>query len=192
MEESMTTVSRPFTISVLIAFAAMALLALSFLPSSAAAQEKTVSEKMVGTWTMVSNISTSADGKKSDTFGPNARGLLIFTNYGRYSWNTVSKLPKFASNNQNTGTADENKAAVRGSVAHFGTYLVNDVDKSFTVTVEGSAYPNSSGTSLKQMVAVWADEMTITSVALDGGTVEIKWKKVPAIDPLLGVGAGPG
>jgi len=39
-----------------------------------------------------------------------------------------SDLPKFASNNRNDGTSDEYKAIVQGSIAHFGTYTVNEAD----------------------------------------------------------------
>ena len=41
-------------------------------------------------------------------------------------------LPKFASNNRETGTAEENKAIVQGSLACFGTYSVSETDKSIT------------------------------------------------------------
>jgi hypothetical protein len=35
---------------------------------------------------------------------------------------------KFASNNRNEGTPEENKAIVQGSIAHFGTYTVNEAE----------------------------------------------------------------
>ena len=37
----------------------------------------------VGTWTLVSAI-TERDGNKSDTFGPNAKGVLMFDANGHY------------------------------------------------------------------------------------------------------------
>jgi hypothetical protein len=36
---------------------------------------------------------------------------------------TRSDVPKFASDSRNTGTSEENKAAVQGSIAYFGTLL---------------------------------------------------------------------
>ena len=44
---------------------------------------------------------------------------------GHISLTTLrSDRPKFQSNNRITGTADENKAIVQGSIAYFGTYVV--------------------------------------------------------------------
>ena len=49
---------------------------------------------------------------------------------------TRSDLPKFASNNRETGTAEENKAIVQGSLAYFGAYSVSEPDKTITSHVE--------------------------------------------------------
>jgi len=66
----------------------------------------------VGTWTLVSAIS-ERDGNKSDTFGPNAKGVLMFDANGHYMIGFIAaNLPKFASSNRATGSADENKAVV--------------------------------------------------------------------------------
>ena len=71
----------------------------------------------VGTWMLVSAI-TERDGDKSDTFGPNAKGVLMFDANGHYMITFIgASLPKFASNNRATGTADENKAVVGGSLS---------------------------------------------------------------------------
>src|SRR5438045_7488106 len=94
----------------------------------------------VGTWTLVS-ATIEQGGAKSDTFGPNAKGVLVFDAGGRYVINFfAANLPKFASNNRANGTAEENKAIVAGSLAHFGTYTVNEADKSFTFRVENATF----------------------------------------------------
>jgi len=146
------------------------------------AQQKPLEEQLVGTWTLVSSINTSVDGKKTDSFGPNAKGLSVFESNGRYSWIiTASNLPNFASNNRNSGTADENKTAVQGSIAHFGTYSVSEANKSYTLAFEGSTFPNWTGTSQTRVLAISGDEMTINNpVGSSGGTIESKWKLVPA------------
>jgi len=75
---------------------------------------------LVGTWTLVSAI-TDRDGNKSDIYGADANGVLVFGANGRYAIVFIAaNLPKFASNNRATGTADENKAVIVGSLAHFG------------------------------------------------------------------------
>ena len=99
-------------------------------------------EDFVGTWTLVSST-TEQGGTISDTHGPNAKGIVVFDANGRYVIMFLgASLPKFASNNRASGTAEENKAIVAGSLAHFGTYSVNEADKSFTFRVENATFPN--------------------------------------------------
>jgi hypothetical protein len=147
------------------------------LTGDAAAQQKTVREQLVGSWLMATNTTTGPDGTKVDTYGPNAKGIAIFDSNGRFILITTrSDLPRFASNNRGTGTADENRAVVQGSLAYFGTYSVNETDKSYTVQIEASMYPNWVGTAQKRMIAIAGDEFTITNPAgSGGGRVESKY-----------------
>jgi hypothetical protein len=65
---------------------------------------------------------------------------------------TRSDLPKFACNNREAGTPEENKAAMQGSIAYFGTYSVSDTDKVITFHIEGSTFPNWKGTDQKRLL----------------------------------------
>jgi hypothetical protein len=50
---------------------------------------------LVGSWALVSVV-TERDGTKSDTYGPTAKGFLVFDANGRYSVIFVAgNLPKF-------------------------------------------------------------------------------------------------
>ena len=71
----------------------------------------------MGTWTLVS-ITLEQDGKKTDMYGANPQGQLIFDPNGRFTTIFLrSDVPKFASGNRETGTPEENKAAVQGGIA---------------------------------------------------------------------------
>jgi len=73
----------------------------------------------------ISSVNTAKDGTvtKGISFGPNPAGRIVFTRSGHYvTVNTNPNLPKFASGNRMQGTAEENRAVVRGSIAGFGTY----------------------------------------------------------------------
>ena len=97
---------------------------------------------LVGTWTLVSNV-TEQGGNKTDTFGPNPQGILTVDANGRYVLAIVrAGLPKVASNNRTTATPEENKAIVQGSITHFGTISVNAADKTMTFKIETSTFPN--------------------------------------------------
>ena len=125
------------------ALAALAAVALVSFASHGESNEKTgsLTQRLQGSWTMVSNV-LDQDGKKSEPFGPSAKGGVIFTSNGRVMLIiTRADVPKFASKNRTTGTPEENKAAVAGSIGYFGTYTANDADKTLVMRVEGSTFP---------------------------------------------------
>lgn len=107
-------------------------------------------------------------------YGPNPQGLASFDSNGDYILMTVRRgQAKFASNNRNQGTPEENKAAVQGSIAHFGTYTVNDADKTITFHIETSTFPNWNGTEQKRPFTVTGDELRWRTPASSGGTAEV-------------------
>ncbi|HYC18343.1 MAG TPA: lipocalin-like domain-containing protein [Pseudolabrys sp.] len=129
------------------------------------AQAQSLKQQAVGTWTLVSV--KVGDG---EPYGPTPHGLMFLDVGGRFSVAIVrAGIPKFASNNRTTGTDAENAAAVHGSLNYFGTYSVDETDKSITVKIEASNYPNFEGVSQKRSLAVNGDEMTVTNAAPSGG-----------------------
>ena len=112
---------------------------------------QTTAKDLVGTWTLVSST-LEKDGKTTDFYGPHPKGQLTYDVNGRFSFIiTRSDLPKFASNNREAGTPEENKAVVQGSIALFGTYSVSDTDKVITFHIEGSTFPNWRGVDQKRL-----------------------------------------
>ena len=149
------------------------------LPSGdAVAQQKTLKEQVVGTWTYVSVDIVSTNGSRVPLYGPSPQGVASFDSNGHYILLTArSGLPKFASNNRNEGTPEENKAVVQGSIAHFGTYTVNDADKTITFHIETSTFPNWNGTDQKRPFTVTGDELKWTTPASSGGSAEVVLKR---------------
>jgi hypothetical protein len=143
-----------------------------------AAQPKSMKEAIVGTWSLLIDDAVKPDGSHAPNFGPNPIGIAMFASDGHFAVAiTRAGRPKFASNNRTTGTADENKAMVAGSNAFFGTYGVNEADKTLTLRVEGSTYPNLEGTTQKRTITslTAGDELTWTNPANHG---EVAWKWV--------------
>jgi len=119
------------------------------------------------------------DGKKTDYYGPNPVGQMMFDPNGHFSEVlTRSDLPKFASNNRQAGTPEENKAVVQGSIALFGTYTVNETDKTIILHIEGSTFPNWVGVDQKRLFKLSGDELnwTVPAPSVGSGTVYIVWK----------------
>jgi hypothetical protein len=133
---------------------------------------------LVGTWTLVSVV-TEQGGNKTEPFGPHPKGRLIVDANGRYVVAFArADLPKVASNNRTTGTPEENKAIVGGSLAHFGTVSVNEADKTFTFKIETATFPNWNGTEQKRPFTITGDELTYTvAAASGGGTGTVVWKR---------------
>jgi hypothetical protein len=133
---------------------------------------------LVGTWNLVTDVNTSADGRRVEPFGSAPKGMAIFDSDGRFAI-VISRpdLAKFVSNNRMQGTPEENKAIVQGSIGFFGTYSV--VDGAVVQHVEGGTWPGWIGTDQKRMITSFAgDEQTWTTIASFGGTSELRWRRV--------------
>jgi len=125
------------------------------------AQQKSLKEQLVGTWMLMLTSTKLPDG--SDIWGSDPRGLLIFTDKGIFSLQLMrSDRPKFASNSRLKGTPEENRAAVHGSIASFGTYTVDEANKTFTFRYIGSTFPNRERTEETWPVVINGDELRMT------------------------------
>jgi hypothetical protein len=133
---------------------------------------------LVGTWTLVSAV-TEQGGNKTDTYGPNPKGILMVDANGRYVIAIArAGLPKVASNNRTTATPEENKAIVQGSITHFGTLSVNAADQTITFKIETATFPNFDGTEQKRPFTLTGDDLTYTvPAASGGGTATTVWKR---------------
>ena len=149
------------------------------LASDTVAQQKSLREQLVGTWIYVSSTSIRADGSKTDR--PNLKGIVIYTSDGHFAFVSVrDDLPKFANPDRAQATAEEAKAVVAGSIAYYGTYTINEVDKVITPKVEGSTFANMiGGTEQKRIItSLTADELKFTNPrTASGETLEIVWKR---------------
>ena len=169
---------RVFGIS---ALTAPALIALALAAPPAGAQgPKSQKDQLLGTWRLLIDDRVNPDGTQTPNFGPNPNGLLMLDGNGHYSLVIArSNLPKFKSNSRAEGTADENKAVVGGTIAHFGTYAVDEAGHTLTLHIEGSTYPNWEATLQKRQFAVLSPEdlKWETSDASGGGSALLYWKR---------------
>ena len=149
-----------------------------FNASPAWSQQKSLKEQLVGTWTFVSSTGKLPDG--SPLWGTSPKGLLIFTENGRFSSHIVrSDRKKFASNNRLQGTADDNKATAQATISGFGTYSVNEAAKTYTLRYEGSSYPNQEGTESIRPAMLTGDELKVTnpSPTIGGSPTELLYRR---------------
>ena len=157
---------------------ALVSVAVALPASDAFAQQKSLKQQLVGTWIYTSSTSTRADGTKTDR--PGLKGIVIYTSDGHFALvNVRADLPKLASPDRARATAEEARAVVAGSIAYFGTYSVNEVDKVITAIVEGGTFANLIGTDQKRIItSLTADELRFTNPRTPSGvTLEFVWKR---------------
>ena len=151
------------------------------LPSGGAlAQQKTLKEQLVGAWTLVSNDTIAPDGTKQQPFGANPKGILILDAGGRYA--SVSGHPdrpkfKTTSNFRSAGTVEEFAAAARPFAANFGTWSVNEVDKTLIRKFEIALVPNNDGIETKASVSLAGDELKLTVIPAAGGRSDSAYRR---------------
>jgi hypothetical protein len=167
--------------------ASLALVASFALPPAAPGQAaKSLKEQLAGAWYLVSITNTRLDGTKYEVFGPDVNGLIIFDTNGRYSMQIIRRGRRPFAGARMEGTAEENQAAVQGMISHFGTYTVNEADRSITFHIESSSYPNWDKTEQKRSIVIlvdqlsWSDPLPATGPQSTDLQSDLVWMRIPS------------
>jgi hypothetical protein len=137
--------------------------------------------KLLGTWRMVS-AQLDPDGRNLPAYGPAPSSLLVFTaDMHVIEVMTDSTIPKFASTARGHGTAEENQAAMAGSIGWFGSYTVDENGDLNGDRVEGSTFPNWVGdvrTREDIQLVVSGERMLERFQRPEGTKIVITWQRV--------------
>ena len=135
---------------------------------------------VIGMW-RPETITATIDSKTIEPFGPRPTGLLCFHESLHFvELMSDPDVPRFASNTRESGTAEEDKAAMIGNLALFGTYTV-DGEGNFTGnSVEGCTFPNWIGDqrTADQLKEVVNGDHMLEVFQSGSVRVEIHWKRV--------------
>jgi hypothetical protein len=168
---------RPLFIATRIALTAIFLA--TSIASGIAQGTISLKDQLVGVWGFVSSGSRRDDG--SNTWGPNAKGQLMFTSDGRFSYQLMrSDRPKYKSGTRMRGSIIENQATTRGTLSYFGTYAVSEPDSILVFNIESSSFPNVNGTIQKRIIKVVGDELHYLNPSPSRGTTAATqvWKRL--------------
>ena len=148
-----------------------AVLALGFAGGSAMAQGKSLREQIVGTWQFIVAEVSAPDGKKSFPFGEKPKGILVFTADGHFAQiHVAGDILAIASNNRMTGTPEEYAAIMRRSLSVFGTWTVDEANKTVTYNIVSSSFPNWEGEAQTRLIdKLTAEEFVNTNPNVGGG-----------------------
>jgi hypothetical protein len=144
------------------AFAFSAIAAHALFPSSLGAQQATLTQKLIGAWTIVSYETTAPNGAKREITNP--KGVLIFDVSGRYA-QVIARddRPRFKSAGQ--PTVEELAAATEDFfAANAGTWMVREAEKLLIQQFEAALRPDNEGTLFRSGITLSGDELRLTSV----------------------------
>ncbi len=103
-------------------------------------------EKFTGAWRLIENEFRTEEGEVTYPLGRETIGLIMYDGKRNMSVQLVKAgRPKFASNDWLKGTPEEIKAAFEGFRCYFGTYDVDEKNKTITHHIQGSIFPNLMG-----------------------------------------------
>jgi hypothetical protein len=152
-----------------------------FIGNQAVAQQTSINEQLVGTWKVVTCEVVAPDGSKRPSVeGNDLAGQYILTNDGHFSFQIATDFQHFASKNLTNTTPEENRAAVRGSIAYYGTYTVNEAERTIIEHIERGSPPSYlNGTDGKRIITMLsADEMKYTNFGRTaGGSINCAYKR---------------
>jgi hypothetical protein len=149
---------------------AAALLALALSAGAAAQPATSLKDQIIGTWNFVVAEITAPDGKKSFPFGETPKGILIFTADGRFAQiHVASDAPRIASNNRLTGTPEEYAGIMRRSLSVFGTYTVDEANKTVTYNIVSASFPNWEGETQTRAIDKLTDDEFVNTTSVAGG-----------------------
>jgi len=155
----------------ILALATAAALGLGVTGNSVIAQPKPLKEQLLGTWSLVSFDSFDEKGTKVPNMeGGDLKGLVVFTANGRMSVQYITDYPKIASKDRMKTTAAEEKAVAHGVLSYFGTYTVNEADKTLSYRIERSSFPNQvTGADAKRVVTLNGNELKLDNAGRTAG-----------------------
>ena len=127
-------------------------------------------DQLLGTWSLVSHEAVSM-------YGPDPKGVAFFDAGGRFIISVMrSDRTNYGIGHPAQGTDEENRATAQGTMTYFGTYTVNEADRTIDIHIEASSFPNWSGADQNRTFAIMGDRLTLTARAL-GGRADIVWQR---------------
>jgi Lipocalin-like domain len=111
------------------------------------AKAQSLRDQLVGAWSLVS----CNDPDFLPCAGNN--GILIYDASGHYTWMMAARgrpkapaVPGEAGANRGAYTSEQYRAMASGLFAQFGTWSVNEANKTVTLHVDAALFPNIEGT----------------------------------------------
>jgi hypothetical protein len=127
---------------------------------AALAQQPFKKKDLVGTWIYDKSYTVLPDGTRINQFGKEPHGYFMIQPNGRYSHIVMTRdRPHIANGSLVGGTEEDNRINAQGTLAHFGTYTVDEKGGKFTTQIEGSSFPNFEGIKQTRIIEKLDDKI---------------------------------
>jgi Lipocalin-like domain len=162
---------------------ALVCLAVGLSASDSLAQQKSLKDQLVGTWTLVSSDQVRPDGSKLKQFGTNPKGINVFDANGLFFVMVASADNSQVASNGRSQTNSEEGGLIVESIAYYGTYTVNEEVTVISLHLDASTFPNQVGTDQKRTItSLTADELKYSSPgSISGVQIHQVWKRAQGI-----------
>lgn len=132
---------------------------------------------LLGAWTLVSWSELLPSGGVEYPLGPDARGLLTYTEDGHVTAQLVrSAQARFVHEDWRQASRPESASAWLGYFGYFGTFTVDDRQQAVIHHIAGSWFPNLVGTNQVRRFKLDGDRL-ILHADTPWGSVEIIWRR---------------
>jgi hypothetical protein len=163
-------------------------LAVSLSSGDSLAQQKTLKDQLVGTWTLVSSDQMRLDGSTLKQFGANPKGINVFDANGRFFLMIANSRflviasaenTKIVSYDPSKANSEEIDSLIVEPMAYYGTYTVNEAERVAILHLEASTFPNQIGTDQKRTItSLTADELKYSNpAAMPGVQLHQVWRR---------------
>ena len=150
-------------------FIALIGMAAAAMPSRAGAEPThpldSISERLVGTWSFVSSVSTRKDGSTFERWGANPKGIIMFDRGGNYAQIIVGS---------------ESKIFGAKTFCAFGTYSVEAETKLLVTRIEACSTPKLTGAIQNRghMLLTDGEFKYSNPLTSSGASAEVLWKRL--------------
>jgi hypothetical protein len=132
-------------------------------------------KELIGTWRLVSFEERATEGSITHPYGEHALGLLVYDASGRMCVQVMRRdRGVLSAESLKEVELDELRSAIEGFTAFFGSYEVDEKDRTIIHTVEGHVLPNSVGKRLKRRFELAGNRL----VLMPAENRRVVWERV--------------
>jgi hypothetical protein len=136
----------------------MLILAVFLSAGRTSAQQASLKEQLIGTWTLVAISDVYENGKKVEDWGKSVGGAVSYDANGRFTYMVIGRnLPD---------RTNSPRIASRMVVAYYGRYTVDESKKTITYVADRATYQGFDGGNRTVTVTLRGDDMTQHSMPI--------------------------